>query len=110
MLKTTGVPSSVKRGPAAKDNRIAARYDLKTTVVYTPSSGTKRRRPTCNAMTIDASNGGIRIQTKSALLPAQIIRLEMPTHGGQTTSPTLAEVCWVTKSADGHQAGLRFLL
>jgi len=94
----------------AKEQRLAERHGLKTTVVYTPSSGAKRRRPPCSATTINASNSGMRIQTKDLLLPDQIIRLEIPTSKGRTTSPTLAEVCWVTKTADTYQAGLRFLL
>lgn len=110
MLKTTGAPSSGKRSPAAKEHRVAERYGLRTTVLYTPSSSTERRKSVCNATTINASNSGMCIQTKGALLPHQIIRLEIPTPKGQTTSPTLAEVCWVTKAAGVHQAGVRFLL
>jgi len=110
MSKTTGAPSSGKRSPAAKEQRAAERYQLNTTVVYTPSSDAKRRKLACDATTINASNSGICIQTKGVLQPTQIIRLEIPTPNGQTTSPTLAEVCWVTKTAGIHQAGVRFLL
>ena len=110
MSKTTNAPSGGGRDPAAKEQRVAERYGLKTTVIYTPPSGTTRRKPGCNATTINASNSGMCIQTKGALQPAQIIRLEIPTPKGQTTSPTLAEVCWVTKAAGVHQAGVRFLL
>jgi len=111
MLKTANAPSNRKKGLTAKEQRLAERYGLKTTVLYTPSSDAKqRRKPGCSATTINASKSGMCIQTQGVLLPAQIIRLEIPTQNGQTTSPTLAEVCWVTKTAGVRQAGLRFLL
>ena len=113
MLKTTVAHSGRKRGRAAKEQRATERYGFGTTVFYTPSStpssSAERRRSTRSATAVNASNGGMCLQTKGSLLPRQIIRLEIPTSTGRTTSPTLAEICWVKKVAGVYQAGVRFV-
>jgi PilZ domain len=57
----------------------------------------------------DISEGGLNLQTDSALLVGEVLRIYLPLPGGLSSVPVTAEVRWTLAMDGGFSSGLQFL-
>ena len=97
------------------------RYPLMRLIHFDPSAHVSeegddptRDRADNVGLMVNVSSGGLCLLTKSAPVPGDVLRIQVPMPVPAAHTPTLAEVCWVRVLPSvferGNAVGLKFLL
>jgi hypothetical protein len=100
------------RSPREKERRRSKRFALQENLPEASLSplGPSRARTRIRAQVHDVSSGGVSLSAPRSIAEAQLVRCELHVPGLPAPIPTLLQVRWTRRSAQGHRMGLQYVI